>query len=338
MEKRYWQIAVGSDGRDYAEDFIRYGLAFIGGPKHIALMQEMRPGDIVVARRGVTEIIAAGYVVERDGKHIGDGDKEWLRDYDGWDLKAYCHVNWHKPDKPIITQGLTRNTIHRIHKPHLMQLADQIICAFPEITDFGTEPDDKETLDITDNEILNFLIHEGLRPAAAEELTTTFNRIRLLAKYYYDADRWSDVREHETRTFLVIPLLLALGWTEQQIKIELPISGVGRADIGCFSKPFMKDDSVCKLIIETKGFSQGLTFAPSQAMGYAAQTPDCTCIVVTNGYCYKAYVRQNDGAFITEPSAYLNLLNPKARYPLNPQIVAGGLEVLQLLMPSFYQQ
>jgi len=35
----------------------------------------------------------------------------------------------------------------------------------------------------------------------------------------------ADIREHETRTFLVIPLLLALGWAEQQLKIEMPAAG-----------------------------------------------------------------------------------------------------------------
>lgn len=298
-------------------------------------MQNVRLGDVVIARRGMTEIIAAGTVVERDGNHLGNGDKEWLRDYDGWDLKAYCRVNWHKPHKPELTNGLTRSTIQRVHKPHIIELADKIIATAPEQTVLDQEPSDVATLQ--DDEILNFMIHEGLRPADAEELTATFNRIRLLAKYYYDADRWADVREHETRTFLVIPLLLALGWTEQQIKIELPVPSVGRADIVCYSRPFMKQDSEPKFIIETKGFSQGLAFAPDQAMGYAEKLPSCTCIFVTNGYCYKAYIRQEDGSFSQTPTAYLNLLDPKSKYPLDPEHVEGGLEVLKLLMPAYYQ-
>ena len=32
-----------------------------------------------------------GTVVERDGRAGGDGDKAWLRDFDGWDLRGYCY-------------------------------------------------------------------------------------------------------------------------------------------------------------------------------------------------------------------------------------------------------
>jgi hypothetical protein len=28
----YWQVASGSSGRDYSAEFIRFGMAFVGGP------------------------------------------------------------------------------------------------------------------------------------------------------------------------------------------------------------------------------------------------------------------------------------------------------------------
>lgn len=165
-------------------------------------------------------------------------------------------------------------------------------------------------------------------------MTEALQRIRLLAKYYYDDLRWSDVREHETRTFLVIPLLLALGWAEQQLKIELPVKG-GRVDIACYDGPFSREKSEDAVaLIETKGFSSGLDYAPQQAHEYATHFRNCNLVIVTNGYCYKTYARKNDETFESkQPAAYLNLLRPRDRYPLDPETTDGALEVLRCLLP-----
>lgn len=194
------------------------------------------------------------------------------------------------------------------------------------------ESEPTPTLKIDDAAILTFLIREGLRVSAADELTNALRRIRLLAEYYYKNWRWSDIREHETRTFLVIPLLLALGWAEQQLKIELPVKG-GKVDIACFDGPFRGDPAEVVALIETKGFSSGLDYAPEQARAYAKHFPNCQSVFVTNGYCYKTYMRQSDETFGINPSAYLNIVRPRDRYPLDPNHVAGAFEVLRWLLP-----
>ncbi len=332
---RYWQIASGSAGREYADEFIRYGMAFVGGEGQIVTMRRVAVNDRILLKRGMSELVAVGKVVEREGRHRGEGDKEWLRDFDGWDLPAYCYVDWHVPRKPVSTKGLTRATIQRVHKSRLKEQAEKVVSSVPPQQVLDPEPDPTNPVD--DQQILEFLIRQGLRPESAQELTTTFSRIRLLARYYYHdcPAHWEDIREHETRTFLVIPLLLALGWAEQQIKIELPIKGRTRADVACFSKPYENSEKdECVLIIETKGFSQGLDYAPDQAKKYARQFPECQVVLVTNGYCYKAYRKQDDGLFGEGPSAYLNLLKPRDRYPLDPDNVEGSLEALRLLLPA----
>ncbi|MBA7551169.1 hypothetical protein ES705_43705 [subsurface metagenome] len=233
----YWQISTGSYGRYYADYFIRFGMAFVGGKTQIDTMENVAVGDRVLMKSGISEALAAGQVVGIDfcttennpfciwvksnGKHRGLGDKEWLLDYDGWDLPAYCFVEWHVPQKPIPVKGLTRSTIQNVHKQHFKDMADKLISTLPPHRKLNREP--LTTKSVKDKEILEFLILHGLRPAAAEDLSGAFNRIRLLAHYYYDHCTWDDIREHETRTFLIIPLLLALGWAEQQIKIELAV-------------------------------------------------------------------------------------------------------------------
>jgi len=329
MSKTYWQIAAGSSGRNYSDYFIKFGMAFVGGDVQIETMKQVKQDDVVVIKNGLYQILAAGEVVDRDGKSTGCGDKSWLRDFDGWDLEAYCYLNWHVPDKPIDTDGLTRATIQRLPQEKHQKIADDLLL----LPIYVCNPEPEETNIINDDQILEYLIGEGLRPNSADDLTNTLRKIRLLAQYYYTKCQWDDVREHETRSFLVVPLLLALGWSEQQLKIELPCSK-GKVDIACFSKPYKRNNDECALIVETKDFSSGLDYAPDQAHRYAEDYPSCRGVLVSNGYCYKAYTRKEDGTFDTKPSAYLNLLKPRDRYPLDPVNVDGALSVLSWLLPS----
>ena len=94
---------------------------------------------------------------------------------------------------------MTRWTIQGVKKQHLKNIAEQVLIEISPHLDVDLEPEETEEND--DEEILEFLINEGLRPSAAEDLTTAFRRIRLLAKYYYSNCNWEDIREHETRTF-----------------------------------------------------------------------------------------------------------------------------------------
>jgi hypothetical protein len=338
MSKAYWQIAAGSAGRNYADLFVKFGMAFVGGQKEIKTMAEVSLGDLVLLKSGRSKICAVGEVVERDGKHKGNADKAWLRDFDGWDLSAYCYVDWHVPPKPEVepepASVLTRSTIQRVHQDPLKTQADNLLVMWPVLSH---EPEPPQTKDIPDEAILKFLIREGLRPSSADELTNTLRRIRLLADYYFTSDDWEEVREHETRSFLIIPLLLALGWAEQQIKIELPVKK-GRIDVACFSGPYDHNKDDCVLIIETKGFSSGLDYAPEQARQYAEFFPSCKVVVVSNGYCYKTFIRSQTGSFSLVPSAFLNLLAPKDRYPIDPKNVDGALGVLKRLLPNNVMQ
>lgn len=328
----YWQVASGSSGREYSAQFIRFGMAFVGGPDHEAMMEKVEAGDRILLKRGKSEFVAVGDVVKRKGRHSGRGDKEWLRDFDGWDLPAYCFVDWHVPKKPIAMKGLTRTTIEKVHGSELKEAAEKILSTVPPREHYDNEP--RNTQPVEDKNLLEFLICQGLRPNTAEDLTVALNRIRLLANYYYEECHWDDIREHETRTFLIIPLLIALGWAEQQVKIELALTERRRADVACFSKPYNRKNEYCTLLIESKGFSQGLSYAPEQAKAYAEEFPNCRIVVVSNGFCYKTFTRKSKGVFPERPSAYLNLLKPKDRYPLDPDNVDGSLEALRLLLPS----
>jgi hypothetical protein len=335
----YWQIAAGSDSRDYSEDFLKYGMAFVGGQEYIDRIKKVNLGDRIILKLGTQKIKAVGIVIEREGKYrgnaddVGESSKEWLKDFDGWNLPAYCYVEWHKANSPFEVKGLRPGAITATDKQEIKDAADKIFSSCDAL-EFKKEPEKVEKLKL--DEMLVHLISLGLRPSAADELTTTLKRITLLAEYYYHKCLWEDVREHETRTFLIIPFLLALGWSEQQIKIELGVPK-GRIDVACFTKPYRRNNSVpnnsdCALILESKGFSQGLDYAHTQGKEYASLFPSCQIVIASNGFCYKAYKRTKD-EFSKIPNAYLNLLKPKKQYMRDPNI-DGGLKILEYLLPQ----
>lgn len=327
----YWQIATGSDQRNYADDFFKYGIAFVGDKKHVDRILQVQPGDYVIAKSG-KKILAVGQVVSRDGKHSGDRDKKWLLDYDGWELPGYCHVNWHKLPEPMPCKELTRGTIGRVNSPAIREVIATILGNPQFIMQYDVEP--APTYDVSLAELAEYAAAQG--KLDKEKLLASLQHLKELTDYYYNSyyeggiAAWRELREHEIRTFLVVPLLLALGWSEKQLKIEYTLKG-GRVDIACFSTPYFSPNRQCRILIETKALSEGLLLADGQVKNYATQVPSCDLAIITNGYCYKAYQRIGD-TFSDKPTAYLNLRHPQDRYPLNPAIY-GAAELLELLLP-----
>lgn len=331
----YWQIAAGANGRNYSRDFLRYGMAFVGGKGNAKAMSEVREGDTILLKQGLSRILAAGRVVKRGEHSTGhaakDREKDWLFHYDGWELPAYCHVDWRESVPSISLKGrpLTQSAIDRVQRPDLQQLAVKV---FAEGKLHVPAPEPGPSQPLSDGEILDWLREH--RRSSADELTQCLPKLRELADFY--DDHWDDVREHETRTFLIIPFLRALGWTEKQIKIEMPVlNDPGRVDVACFDQPYRGPQS-CRdkvRILESKGFSRGLSGAGWQAVGYARHFPSCELAVATNGTCYMAFCSSGDDANREfTPVAYLNLRRPTRRYPLSPGEIDGGLKLIELLL------
>lgn len=331
----YWQIAAGANGRDYSHDFLRYGMAFVGGHGNEKAMSEVREGDMILLKQGLSRILAVGQVVKRAGHSVGhaakEPDKDWLFHYDGWELPAYCHVDWRKsaPPKQLEGRPLSRSAIDRVQQTEIQRLVKEM---FKEGAVHASAPEPGCSKPLTDGEILDWLLQH--RRSAAVDLAQCLPKLRELADFY--DNHGSDVREHETRTFLIIPFLRALGWTEKQIKIEMPVlNDAGRVDVACFDQPYAgpqsRQDQV--RILESKGFSRGLTGAGWQAVGYASHFPRCELAVATNGPCYMAFRSSGDGANRKfAPVAYLNLRRPTHRYPLSPGEIDGGLKLIELLL------
>lgn len=351
----YWQIASGAGDRSYHEEFIDWGIAFVGErywfPDHGKGMRHVKKGDIVLLRGkrehaektgSGEQIVAVGEVVENEGRHNGCGDKEILRDFDGWDLPAYCYVDWCEVFDGEKTS--VRTTIAQIHNNHLRQYANTILQDRSNSRGRSPRniPNEPEAIDF--KEIAGELVGRD----HIDDLTSELLRICDLANYYYrfEYEHWSEIKEHEIRAFLIIPLLLALGWDERRIKVELSPGRLGEPDgrksidLACFSKDYLPGEREanrenCRLLIESKRFDAGIKKgAPEQVKEYAKDLPNCKTVVATNGYCYKVFERSSSKDSFSEGAvAYLNIRSPKRNYPLDPS-VGGALEVLKFLLPE----
>lgn len=337
----YWQIGSGAGNREYWQECLDFGMAFTGDEK----MKQVNKDDLIVLRRGIHKIVAVGKVIRGHSASENQEDKKWLEDFDGWSLPYHCYVEWHKPRACVTAEKqLAPRPICRVWKPELQKQVREIL---DKERAYESKGEPRPVPDISDEDILDSLARQGTSGETAERFVQSLRHVRKLADHYFDFGYpWKDVKEHEIRTFLIVPLLVALGWDERQIKIELSPGDLGEAngrksiDLACFTSDYSpkaneKNRTNCKLLIESKRFNAGLTTgAPEQVKEYAKDLPNCKAVVVTNGYCYKAFERPSGtDEFSDTPVAYLNIRSPKRNYPLDPN-VEGALEVLRILSPG----
>lgn len=327
MPAKYWQIDTDIHGRDYADLFLDFGLACVGGLDAIASLKHVGPGDRILLKRGISEGIAVGEVVERNGRHRGIGDKPWLRDLDGLDLRGYCFVDWHVPSESFQIDGLNRASMKLIWPDAQRRLIDNLL-SFPARS-FRREPG--PTSPVEDKQIIDCLLAADLHSPFIDRIMDVLRKTKRVARYYCKHAIWGGLRKDDARAFLIIPLMFAIGWKTQQLQISSTHSSDYDVADG-FSNPIGSEKS--QVIIKVIDFTSDLCLTPDQLRRYAKEFPECEALIVSNGWCYKAYLMQNDTcSFAQTPSAYLNVLSPASRYPLNPQQVDGSLGVLRQLIP-----
>ena len=335
----YWQVAAGDGERDYSGVFIKFGVMLVGpgnpgnyfenkdtykkhhwGSQVKAFAEQVRDGDIVVLKRPSRkqwQVLAVGKV---------KGEYQYLPvfdDVEGWNLQHCRLVEWFLPKDKKIISGLARGTFSKIWKP---AVAEQVKQALDLGRPISSQSLPEVAAKLSDEDLINRLINNGLRPKDAEDLTQTIARIRRLVRWYWSYG--ADIKEHETRAFLILPLLFALGWSEQRLKIEWKAT-----DIAFFEKPYNrqnKDAKNCTMILESKRFWGGLTYAERQVKKYAKDFPNCRRLIVSDGCCYKLFKRQDDEWIY---NAYLNILEPRSRHPYEVE-KGGAQDVFLSLMPK----
>jgi hypothetical protein len=340
-----WQVADGDVERHYSNVFFHYGVMLIGGgwlgdyrkrnerdteeeknykdpanEKFIRQFFEAGIGNLVVLKRGL-KAIAVGEILE-------DYDfKEVFSDVEGFDLRHCRRVKWTKLEENNDIDGLSQNRFCRLKKDkrkvkQLWEKNKQRRLAPEKLAKIPINPEI-----LTDENLVDSLTKvKNCGRRNAKLIADTILRLRRLANWYEDNDTDYDVKEHETRTFLVIPLIMSLGWVEENVKIEWH-----NMDVVLFDKPYTQESKPV-VIIETKRLWHGLGGVSYQATDYAKKYPKCDRLVITNGIRYMLYSRPKQGED-WPLTAYLNLLTPTRNHPYEPG-VGGAISFFQKMIPN----
>jgi len=318
----YWQVQAGEGKRkrDYCDVFLNFGVVLVDSAEHgsveenrewyeknrpivIRFHDNVNVGDVVILKRPHGErweIVAVGRVT---------GDYEYCQlfdDVEGWDLRHCRKVQWTRPASPLYVCGLSRGTFKAVKNRRVRRKADEVLekgerCYPEKLPRPGRE--------ISKEQLVKRLIESGLRRAHARPMIEAITMAAQLAGWY--SKYGEDVSENETRTFLIVPMLLALGWKEKQMKIEW-----NDVDIAFFEEQYGRDDEPV-MILESKRLWEGLSAAEKQVKEYAKEFPKCSRLIISDGVCYRLYIRANEG---WKWKAYCNLLRLKNCHPYQADI------------------
>ena len=321
-----WQIAAGETGRDYTKLFLDYDVMFMGPgnpgaydkQKYDTLIQKgvVRRSIATQLRQFATEVKGGDIILLRLGSRalaiglIEKAEYFWTPTFDdilGWDLQHAHRVIWqhHLTDE---LQKIQKNrglfyyrgsTFNKVHKRLEGQLKDLFSQCKPR--DLKPLPSLPELLSL--EQLGTELFSKGLPNEDVDKFILAIQRQRRLAKWYKENKAQSKKpTEHEVVAHMIVPFMLALGWSEQLLAVEW-----NRIDLAAFACTPRKNENVC-LVCEAKEYGHGLqekTF--SQAQKYALKLDNCKKILLTDGVRLYLYQRRKDDSWDENPVGYLNV-------------------------------
>jgi hypothetical protein len=148
------------------------------------------------------------------------------------------------------------------------------------------------------------LFSKGLGYEAVDKVISTIQRQRRLAIWYEEHGKKSKrPREHEVVAHMILPFLLALGWSEQLLAVEWH-----KIDLAAFwGTPTTKEN--CCLVCEAKPLEHGLQNAFVQATRYVEKLKldSCKKALLTDGIRLYLYQRVAKDKWNEIPVGYLNI-------------------------------
>jgi len=302
MKPAVWQVSGGPLNRDYADIFVRYGVALIGPgdtgawtPK-LSLayqddfvrrfVQDVQIGDILLLRSGISTIRAVGLVAE---------DYEYLPQFDdvnGWDLQHARRVRWFELPagydfgNPVF--GASPARFSRVNAKEVVAYANAVV---------KSPPDHWKTAHLPPLPVESPPLEKY--PHYLDELVAQVND---LVGLYQDTQRFGELPpEDELLAHYIVPFLRALGWPVEKIGVKWRY-----VDVTTFLSLPRTPENV-QFIIEAKRLGAGVEGALEQALGYLKDLGVQRDIIVTDGIRYRLFAADKGFA----PTAYANLARLK---------------------------
>lgn len=346
---RFWQVASGDIGRDYSRLFLDHDVMCIGPgrfgrydresydavvengeytPARITTIRkfhdDVRTDDIVVLRSG-HEVVGLGLVAS-DYDHDGRFD-----DVHGWDLQHLRRVIWQhhladelkrmqKRDKLFghMKQQTTFSGVTKANGEVLARIEPLIGKTIVRpLTDMPPWPSDPLSLEALGQQLFS----KGIANDAVDRVLSAIERQRRLLKWYNEQGGESKrPKEHEVVAHMVLPLLLALGWSEQLLAIEWD-----KIDLAAFCRTPTTPET-CVLVCEAKEMRHGLQGVLEQAVRYVNTLgfERCKRVLLTQGARFYLYDRPAEGwSCPLPPTGYINVekIRTDHVYPPNTSAV-----------------
>jgi hypothetical protein len=334
--KTLWQVGAGDTDRSYGEICKKFDVMIVGPGKlgryeDSAYAQlgdirnsirrfctKARRGDVVLLRLGTGSVLAVG--------EIDDDSPEWLdafADIDGWDLQHVRRVRWFANtdrDFPPKTFGGQVRTFATVSVEGVRAWVEGLDPSEGDHNrDLASIPTPGK--EIKPAELGERLFIEGLPSEYVDKLMAVFASLQRIAAWYANDTKRPEGRpsEQETVCYLVIPLLMSLGWSQQTAAVQWHY-----VDVALFSG-MPPTDATLACVVEAKLLGRSV-FAPTgQASIYAlrAGREKCDRLIVTDGIRYALHRRSGRDFKL---AAYLNILNMRESYPVLD--CAGAVEAV----------
>lgn len=352
-----WQMAAGAAGRFYSDIFLKHDVMFLGpgypGPYdaetyrrvvddgeagsgivgNIASFHDnVQPGEIVLMREG--------HCVKAIGV-VADTNYEWNETFDdvyGWDLQHTRRVIWQEQ----LTKDLELIQVNgplfgnRKQIPTFTRVNDESVLTPLRLlfSSFKTRPvkslPDPLPAPMTLDELGQQLFARGVANDAVVKVIAAIERQRRLLGWYQKFG-WDSARptEHEVVAHTVLPLLLALGWSEQLLAVEWK-----KIDLAAFwGTPTTEKN--CVLVCEAKTRNHGLQDVRQQAFDYVNELKLSVCqkVLLTDGGRFYLYERESSKAnWSAQAVGYLNVEKIRTNHIASPG--TNAIDTIVALTPA----
>lgn len=336
-----WQVGTGGDRRSYDDICLKHEVVMIGpgepGPveedpagfeKYEGaeseiewFYQEIEFGDVIILRSNSRTVEAVGVVADETAEH-----RDLFADVDGWDLQHSRRVQWlHVPEgDQQFGRNTFRGTLSKSKKDEVHEWLRALdVDVEPDPGSLSELPDPGEEIEIED--LARRLFVEGMPGEYVNDLVDQLAALRRVADWYENEEKRPKGRpsESETVAYLVVPLLKALGWSEQTAAIEW-----NRIDVALFDEMPPTADSL-RTVIEVKPLKHSVRKPYGQARSYAEEAgrEGCDTLITTDGIRYAVFQRDDEG-FYEEPNSYLNVGDMRSEYPVLGDQCAGAVRTI----------